>query len=407
MLKRTFLWVFLCMLMSFSSVAQTRKQLEKQRKEIQKEIKKVNTLLFKTKKEKSSALDDLKDLNQKIEVQERLIKAINLEAKALSKEITLNEKEITKLNKKLSALKADYAAMIFKSYKSKSQQSRVMFLLSSANFNQAYKRLQYMKQYTLYRKKQGEELKIQTKIVESLNDSLLHKKKLKDALILSEEKQQKEVKSDKKKQERLVSKIKKKEKSYKKDLRKKIKAEQRLEKRIDNLIKAEIRRRNALLAKKNKTKIKKKSSKFILSPEAKALATKFEQNKGKLPRPINKGLIVRKFGQQKHPTIPGIMINSTGIHIATEKGSDAKSVFNGEVMAIMEQSEGKKAIMVKHGNYISVYKNLEIVYVQKGDKVTTGEQLGKIFTNKSDGKTTLIFVLLRNTTRLNPSHWIL
>lgn len=408
MQKGVFLLIFLSLMLIFSSVGQTtRKELEKQRIELRKEMAKVNNLLFKTTKEKSNALDDLKDLNQKILVQEQLVKTINLETKTLLNEIRTNEKEIVKLNKKLDKLKADYGAMIFKSYKSKSQQSRLMFLLSSQNFYQAYKRLQYMKQYTSFRKKQGEELKVQTNIVAKLNSELLQKKKLKDVLLASEKQQQKEIEVNKKEQERLVLKIKKKEKFYKKDLQKKIKADQRLEKRIDDLIKAEIKRRNDLLAKKNKTKIKKKSSKFILSPEAKVLAKKFEQNKGKLPRPIKKGLVVRKFGKQKHATIPGIMINSTGIHIATEKGAKATSVFNGEVMAIMKQSEGKKTVMVKHGNYISVYKNLEIVYVQKGDKVETGEQLGKIFTQKSDGKTILIFVLLKNTTRLNPSHWIL
>lgn len=402
MKTRVLFTFFLCFLMIFSSEAQTRKELEKQRKELQKKIDEVNRLLFKTKKEKGNALDELSDLKRKISIREKLIRTINIESKVLTKEIKTNQRTINRLHKNLELLKADYGDMIFKSYKSKSQQSKTMFLLSSQNFYQAYKRLQYMKQYTAFRKKQANDIEVKTNLVKKLNDSLLQKKKVKDRLILSEKKEKKEIETDKKQQERLVSTIKRKEKKYRKQLKRNIRKEQLLSRRIDNLIRNAIRTSN-----KKVTKNTKNSNRFILSPEAKELASRFEKNKGKLPRPIDKGLIVRKFGKQKHATISGIMINSPGIHIATEKGADAKSIFNGTVMAILKQSEGKKTVMIKHGNYISVYKNLETVYVNKNEKVTTGESLGKIFTKKSDGKTTLIFVLLKNTKRLNPSDWIL
>jgi septal ring factor EnvC (AmiA/AmiB activator) len=164
-----FVFIFSC----FSIIGQTRKQLEAQRKPLQKEIEQVNSLLFKEKKKEQNALEDLKDINQKINVRDKLITIINLEANALSKEININGKKLRTLDKKLTNLKADYAEMIFKSYKSKSQQSRTMFLLSSQNFYQAYKRLEYMKQYTSFRKKQGKEIGIQTDLVQKLNDSLV------------------------------------------------------------------------------------------------------------------------------------------------------------------------------------------------------------------------------------------
>ena len=325
---------------------------------------------------------------------------MNLEAALLSKEIRTNQKRIEKLDKKLAALKADYAAMIFKSYKSKSQQSRMLFLLSSSNFYQAYKRLQYMKQYTSFRKNQGEEIVIQTDLVQKLNDSLALQKQQKDTLINAEKNEKEKVEIDKKRQENLVSKIKKDENRYKKALQKKQKQERLIALRIDKIIKEAIARANR--KKGNKT-----SKGFVLSPEAKALAVKFELNKGKLPWPVAKGLVTRKFGKQRHPTIAGITVNSTGLHIATEKGSNAECIFNGEVLAVQLASEGKKSILIQHGNYISAYNNLETVFVKTGDKVTTGQSLGQIFTNKVTGKTTLIFVLFKNTKRLNPSLWIL
>lgn len=373
--------------------------MEAERKKLKTEIRKVNKLLFDTQKKEKNALSDLKDINQKIEVRGKLIETINLEAKALSKEIEINEDEIEKLTKKLEILKADYAEMIFKSYKSKSQQSRTMFLLSSKNFYQAYKRLQYMKQYTAYRKKQGIAIDSQTIIVKRLNDSLLYQKVLKDTLVASEEHEKEKIELDKKSQEKLITQIKRKENKYKRELRKKQKQERVVAANIDKLIKAAI-------AKSNAKKGVKKSKGFALTPKAKALAARFEQNKGNLPWPVESGLVVRRFGRQAHPTLSGITINSTGLHIVTDKGKSAECIFNGTVLAVQTLSEGKKNVLVQHGNYISAYKNLENSYVNTGDDVQTGQQLGTIFTDKVTGKTKLVFVLFKNSQRLNPSSWI-
>ncbi|RCS28030.1 peptidase M23 [Polaribacter sp. WD7] len=371
-------------------------------------MKQVNNLLFKEQKKEKNALEDLKDINKKIDLREKLIATINSEATILSKEITKNESEIQQLNKKLADLKKDYADMIFKSYKSKSQQSRFMFLLSSKNFYQAYKRLEYMKQYTRFRKKQGEEITIQSKIIQKLNDSLAYQKRVKDTLILSEKEQKEQIETDKKKQENLISTIKKRESKYKRDLQKKIKEEKKITARIDKLIREEIARANRIAKEKLKSKGNTvKKNEFLLSPEAKALAAKFELNRGKLPWPVDEGLIVRRFGNQPHPTFPGITVNGTGLHIVTKTGNSAKAIFNGKVLNVLVNSEGRRNVLIQHGNYISSYNNLEKSFVKKGDAVETGQELGQIFTDKVSKKTKLIFVLFKNTTRLNPSSWIL
>jgi septal ring factor EnvC (AmiA/AmiB activator) len=392
--------VFLFFTVSVTAQKKSRKQLEVDRNRIKKEIKMVNKLLFNAQKNEKNALEDLKDLNQKITIREKYIKTINLEVKSLSDEIIDKENDIQKLTIKLNKLKEDYATMIYKSYKSKSQQSRVMFLFSSKSFYQAYKRVKYMKQYASFRKKQGEDVAVLAKNFLQLKDSLLYQKKLKDTLLSNEEEQKLKIEDDKIDQQKLISQIKKQENKYKRELLKKEQEQKKISERIDKIIKDAIAKSNAL-------KGVKKSKGFSLTPEAKALAVRFEQNKGKLPWPVESGLIVRRFGKQPHPIYSGNFINSTGIHIATKKGSNAEAIFNGEILAIQTQSEGKKSILIRHGNYISVYNNLETVYVSNGEKVSTGQSLGKIFTDRITGKTKLIFVLSKNTTRLNPTNWIL
>lgn len=407
---KIYLPILIFFLSVFSVFGQTRKQLELQRKKLNKEIKQVNRLLFNEKKKGKNALEALKDINKKIEVRSELISTINAEASILSTEISVNEAKLKKLNDKLTELKRDYADMIFKSYKSKSKQSRAMFLLSSQNFYQAYKRLEYMKQYTSFRKNQGEEIVKSTDFVKKMNDSLFLQKNLKDTLILFQEQQKKQIEADKSSQEKLITSIKKKEGKYKRELQKKVKEEKRVVAKIDKIIRDEIARANRIAAEKLKLKDNSKSVKkneFILTPEAKALAVNFELNKGKLPWPVTEGIVVRKFGKQPHPSFPGITINGTGLHIVTKQGRDAKSIFNGKVLNVLVNSEGRRNVLVQHGNYISSYNNLENIYVKKGDDLKTGEKIGQIFTDKVSKKTKLVFVLFKNTTRLNPSSWIL
>ncbi|MFN0728548.1 murein hydrolase activator EnvC family protein [Polaribacter gochangensis] len=397
-----FFCVFLIALFSniATSQAQTRKELEEKRKKLKQEILQVNKLLFTEQKKEKNALDALEDLNQKIATRADYIASINKEVALLSSEIRQNEKRISKLTKQLTSLKKDYADMIFKSYKSKSKQSQLLFLMSSESFQQAYKRVQYMKQYTKFRKKQGQEIVLQTDVIKKLNDSLLYTKQAKDTLIKAETEEQQKIEIDKKNKEKLVSQIKRKEKQYIREINAKQKEERKIAAQIDKIIKDAI-------AKSNAKKGNKKSTSFALTPEAKALALKFEQNKGKLPWPVKSGLVVRRFGKQLHPTLRGITITSSGLHIATEQGATAQSVFNGKVLAIQVLSGGRKAILIQHGNYITTYNNLESLTVNKGDNVVTGQVLGKIFTNKVTGKTTLVFVLHRETQRQNPSSWLL
>ena len=395
---RAFLFILISVLISLSSNAQTRKQLENKRIELQKEIKETQTLLFKSKKEAETLLSELDDINKIINVRSNLIKTINQEAEKLSQEIRKNERELAALEKKLDVLKKDYAEMVVKSYKSRNKQSRLMFLLSADSFLQAYKRIQYLKQYTSYRKLQGEEIKATTANLVALTDSLRIKEDEKQLLIALNLREQDSVQREKLSQEKLVTKVKSKEKHYISQIKRIQEEDRKLDKKIQRLI-------TEAIANSNK-KGGNTTSGFNLTPEAKKLETTFIANKGKLPWPTEKGIIVRKYGTQPHPTLSGITIQSNGIQVATEQKAKARAVFNGKVLSIQLQPGRKKIVLVQHGNYISAYKNLDDVLVKKGENISTKQEIGTIHTDAATGKTILAFSLFKQTKIQNPEPWI-
>lgn len=399
-LKHLFVFSVFFMTITLSAQAPTQKSLEAKRTRLQLEIKKMNSLLFQTKAEEKNILNQVSDLNRKIRVRSSLIKTMHQEANILNSKIRKNQRKITSLEKDLNSLKADYSNMIYKSYKSKSMQSRLMFILSADTFHQAYKRFQYMTQYTNFRKKQGEEIYVQTKKIEKLNNSLKIQKIQKQNLISEQKEEQLKIETEKIQQEFLAKEVLAESEKYTAQIKKKQEEEIRIDKQIEKII------RDAIAAANRKNSAK-KSANFILTPEAKLLATKFINNKGKLPWPVTNALVVRKYGKIPHESLKGITIQSNGIHIATNKKARAKSVFEGTVLAIQVSSNGIKTIYIQHGNYISLYSNLETVSLQKGDKVNLQQSIGEIHTDKITGKTILKFQIWKDTTKENPSSWLL
>ncbi|MGB2128639.1 MAG: murein hydrolase activator EnvC family protein [Flavicella sp.] len=400
-LKSVFLFFFLLCLNPTMSSAQSsnQKKLEAERTKLQKEIKKINSLLFETKKEQKSLLQQIEDLNRKIRIRAELINVVKKEARVLNNRIHANKKEINHLEAELTTLKKDYSAMIYKSYKSKSIKSRLMFLLSSENFNQAYKRLKYMNQYTDFRKKQGEKIAVQANKIKKLNSALTVQKIKKENLLATQKEAQTLIEVEKKDQEVLILTVKSQEKKYIAEIRQKQKEEEKIQAQIEKII------RDAIAASKKRNKSKSKG--FALTPEAKMLASKFTQNKGKLPWPVTNALVIRDFGKIPHKTLKGITIQSNGIHIATNKNADARAIFDGKVLAIQVSSNGVKTVYVQHGNYISLYSNLETIKVQKGDKVLLEQPLGRIYNDKITGKTVLKFQIWKDTEKENPKKWLL
>ena len=375
-----------------------QRSLEIQKKRLQAEIKQINSLLFKNTRKEKSVLFQVEDLNVKISVRTDLVKVNTQHYNLLTRQINVNQRNITNLRKDLQILKKDYAGMIQKSYKSKSSQNRLMFLLSSDDFLQAYKRIQYMKQYANFRKKQGEEIAQKTQTIQELNKTLLDQKRQKEALAAENRKIQETLVGERKAQQRLIRSLKNKSRSLSSEIRQKQRKAAAIDREIERLIKEAI-------AASNKAAGKTSKNAFALTPEAKLLAKNFIANKGKLPWPVEKGIVIQRFGTQPHPVVKTTTIKSNGVTIATSPKSIARAVFEGEVMTVLSFKGSNPTVLIKHGNYITTYKNIAKVYVKKGDKVKAKQPIGEIFTNPQTGKTTLLiflFTLYMNCSKNEP-----
>lgn len=401
--KRFYIVFFLgCLLSSMSLIAQSDKQkkLEAQRQQILKEIKQFKAFYAGKKKEEKSEISLIEDLNYKVQRRQNLIRITNEQANLLTREINTNQQEITSLRAQLQELKDDYAAMIVKSYKSKSEQSKVMFLLSSNNFKQAYKRLQYIRQYANYQKEQGELIKKKTKELQDLNLELSKQKKDKDKLIQENRIAKRELEKEVEEREKLMAIIKADMTKFASQIKQKQQEADRLDKEINRLIREAIAASNAKAGKKSST------GKFVLTPEAKKLAASFEANKGKLGWPVSRGIIKSRYGKTRSLTDSSVEVNNSGVKIATESNAEVKSVFNGVVSKIIVVKNGNPGIMIRHGNYFTIYYNLSKVYVKSGDVITTGQVIGQVFTSKFNGESLLDFRIYKNNQKLNPEYWL-
>ncbi len=403
--KYKVVFVLLCLILNFSSViaqSQSKKQekLEERRVELRREIKKINDLLFKNKTKVKSQISVIENVNHKIGVRKNLIKVTNQQANLLTREINANKNSISKLREDLTSLKKNYAKLLEKAYKNKSKQSRIMFLLSSENFKQAYKRLKYINQYTNYQKEQGESIKAKTEELKAINEVLLKQKEDKNKLVTENRVTQKLLETELGEHKTLMKSIKKDLGKFSSQIRKKQKEAEKIDRQIDKII------REAIASSNKKAGKSSKSSGFNLTAEAKILANNFIASKGKLPWPVEKGTVKLRYGKQRSLFDPSITINSNGVRIATEKGAKVRSVFNGKVLAVQQIKRGNLMVLIRHGNYITTYKNLSKVLVKKGDKVTTKQVIGEVFTNKTTGQTLLSFSVFKENKTQNPAEWI-
>ena len=424
--------ILLCMTSSMWSQESQQEKLEHRKAQIQQEIRDNERLLQTVKKKEKSAVSVIIVQANKIKLKEKLINTTEKQTKLLGNDMYINQMKINKLNRELVILKEDYAKMILKSYKSRSEQSRAMFILSSNSFLQAYKRAQYMKQYTNYRKMQGDEIKLKSDDLIVYNGKLNVQKTAKQKLIAENEKERSSLLKAKQEQEKLVKSIKKDKNKIASEIKKKRQESRTIDRQIDRLVReaiAEANRKAAMERAMEKAKAEAKagdskeeiktrakaivsssnavsSSKITLTGEAKILADNFRANKGKLPWPVEKGFVSSAFGDHPHPVISSLMVHNSGIDITTDQGASARAVFSGEVVSVMVLSPVNKAVMIQHGDYFTVYQNLSSVNVSKGDKVSTKQSIGKIRTNGDSGKTVIKFTISQNTTYNNPASWL-
>ncbi|MDI5894076.1 murein hydrolase activator EnvC family protein [Flavobacterium algoritolerans] len=391
-----------------------QEKLEERKAQIQKEIRENERLLQTVKKKEKSAVNVIVIQSTKIKLKEKLINTTEKQTKLLGNDMYINQMQINKLKKELALLKEDYAEMIVKSYKSRSEESRAMFLLSSENFLQAYKRAQYMKQYTGFRKMQGEEIKSKSNQLTDYNEKLYVQKKAKQKLIAENEKERLTLEKEKQEQQKLVNSIKKDKNKIAREIKQRQQEYRTIDRQINKLIREAIAaaNRKAALekAKANPSapvsKAAVSSSKIELTPESKMIADNFRANRGRLPYPVEKGFISLGYGNQTHPLFNTITVHNSGVEITTDRGANARAVFGGEVTSVIVLSPVNKAVMIQHGDFFTVYQNLSSVNVSKGDKVSIKQSLGKVRTNGETGKTIIKFLILQNTTYNNPEGWL-
>ena len=378
-------------------MAQDKGRLQERKKLLLEEIQFSNKLLEQTKKEKNVSFHQLKTLKQKIAIRAQLIRTIQKEVVYINEEIQLNQNEKLRLELELDSLKINYAYLIQQAYKSRKHFNRILFLFSSRDFQQAYKRASYMRQISQYRLSQADI--ISAKQAELQNSIMILKKRksIKQNLIENKQIEYETYKEEQAQEAISLAALSEKEKELKKDLETKKFQRKKIQTEIERIIADELKK-----ASKTNSAIG-----FASTPEAIKLSNNFSSNKGELPWPVSKGLIISKFGKQKHPVLAGVNLENNGIEIATEPQGLCRSIFNGKVSSVITMPNGTKVVMIRHGEYISVYSNLGEVFIEKGQEVATKENIGIVYTSKQEGSTVIDFQLWKSSQKLNPELWLM
>lgn len=412
-----------------------QRKLEARKKELLREMKALNALLKDEGSKEKTVEAKISENDAKIKLTEKIISTTQKQTRLLTDNIYLNQLKINKLRRELKVLKEDYAKTLLHAYKSKSDQSRIMFILSSKNFLEAYKRVQYMKQYASFRKVQGDELRDKMTELETLLTTLESQKKEKVAILAQNQKDKRALEGDREEQTRLKKTIQKNKKKYLAEINAKERENRQIDRKIEAVIQAAIAEANrkaaaAAAAKKaaesgssavSASKPAKSASsssststasapaaasgKIALTKEGKIVSDNFKANKGRLPWPVEKGYISSSFGTHPSPLDSSVTIRNSGIEITTEQGAAIKAVFGGEVSQIIDLGGGKRGVLILHGDFLTIYSNLSSISVSPGDKVSAGQRIGTVGRDY-DGRSVLKFIVSQNSKLQDPAAWL-
>ena len=391
-LSRIILLVIVFISSSLSS--QTKLDLENQKKQIQDDIKKIELKLTTNSKQKKLIVSNAEDINYKIKLQQNLINNINSQLNLILVEIDRNERRLSNLKQRELTLKDELSKMLLSAYKKKSNLNKLMFIFSSTSFQQAYKRIQYFKQYANFQNKTLSKIKINSNDIKNVIVVLDSQKTNKKLLIDENEEIKRDLSIEYTGLNNLIAEVNKNRKRYSAEIKQKQKLTREIDKKIQRLIEEAL------------AKAKKKDGRFELTEEAKLISKNFNANKGKLPSPVIRGSVVLGFGKQPHPIVKTTTIQSNGVRIRTSSDVEARTIFNGEVYSIIKSKNNTHTILIQHGNFFTVYKNLSDIYVKKGDKLNTKDSIGKIATDPLNGQTILSFSIFNNGVPQNPRFWI-
>ncbi len=371
---------------------QSKNELVRRKEDALREISLTNELLKRTERNRKTSLNELILLNRKLSLRNNVIENINLELQFVERQIEENKELIGLLEEDLQKLKKEYADLIYSAFKKRENYNKLIFVFAAKDINQAYKRMKYLQQYAKYRRKQAVVIKRMGDLIAHKVNKLEEYREEKRSLLEQNEGEKSYLAEERKEKNTAVVQLQKEEKKLRKQLKEKERIAKELEKAIQEIIDEEARKvRNF----------------DRLTPEEKMLADNFISNKGKLPWPTERGVIIGTFGIQEHPVLKGVKIENFGIDISAPENALARAVFNGEVKKIIGIPGANQAVIIQHGNYFTVYQNLVEVRVNMGEMVKTKQALGRVFTDHNDeNKTVLNFMIWEEKNKLDPMPWL-
>jgi len=389
--KKEFFILTLILLICIQGKGQSRAELEELRKKNLHEIEYVDMMLKNTSTKKSENLNELRVIGKKLSLREKLINEYGQEIDLLEYRISLNRLATEMLEQDLNDLRNEYAKSIKSAFKASKGTPALAFILSSSDFNQGYKRLKYIQQVARYRRKETGTIETIYNELQSTRENLEKDRKNINELKNKEVNQKKILSQEQNNKERLINTLSKKEKQLKQELDEKRRIAKQIEKEIERLIEEE----------------RKKSETAPMSNEMKIIGESFGENKGRLPWPVDRGIITSHFGMQQHPILKNVTEDNIGIEITSMGATRARAVFKGEVVRVFAISGANMAVIIRHGRYLTVYQNLINVNVKAGDNITLGQSIGNVYLDNTEGgKAVLKFMVYEEKKKLDPEQWL-
>lgn len=449
-----YVWLVISLLSALSLFGQNSqrvKELEKQRKAALAEIEMTNQLLQEARQTAQSSLNRLNLISKQILSRKQVINLMNQEIGEIGKQIEASRRNISVLQRELAGKQVNYGKSVQGIYKRRTSQDRLLFILSADNFAQSLRRMRYLREYADWQKRQAAEIIDKQKVITEKQQQLEQTRSEKNRLLGVREDESRKLQTEESSQKEEVQQLGKKQKDLQATLKKKQRQADALNRQIEKQIADEIARaeeearqareraaraererlaREKAAAAKSSGKSSKKSEEkaepvaepepvreervadtkggYAMTREEKRLSDNFAGNQGRLPYPVaGRHTVVATFGEQQHQELKYVRTNNSGIDIQTDSGADARAVFNGEVTRVFVVPGYNNSVIIRHGNYLTVYSNLSQVYVKAGDKVSTRQSIGKIFTDTEDGNATVLhFQIWKEKTKLNPSAWL-
>ncbi|MEZ4913938.1 MAG: peptidoglycan DD-metalloendopeptidase family protein [Chitinophagales bacterium] len=367
-------------------------RLRSEKEKLQQEIAQTNQLLQEVAAKKENTMGELRILQSQLSSRQELLNTIKKEITDLQSIISLKEDSLDLMRKDVKLLLDNYAQSVRYAYKTRKSYSNLSFVLSAANFNQAYKRLKYLQYINRQHKARVAAIEDKQAFIQQKVAELSEEKAAQEVLYADADKETDKIRTNKSRQDAIMSKLKKEEKTLKKEVAEKETAIRKLDAEIANIINAEMGKDANLAA--------------APSVALEKLSSSFSKNKGKLPWPVESGIVTGTFGKNKHPFLKNIFTTNNGVNIATAKGAQVKAIADGTVSSILFNPTFQSAVIVKHGEYFSVYTNLSKVYVARGDEVKIGNIIGEVYTDEAENKTEVHLEIWKGTKKLDPSTWI-